>query len=81
MASSMDGATGWRQFTRITIPLISPTILVASVMAIIAAADLRPALRHHRGGPATRPRTAVMVIYDLHSSSCDSAAPRRSASS
>lgn len=65
MASSMDGATGWRQFTRITIPLISPTILVASVMAIIAALQIfdQPYVIT-RGGPGDATRTAVMVIYE-----------------
>ena len=36
-AAQVDGATSWRQFWRITFPLVSPTTLVASVMAIISA--------------------------------------------
>ena len=64
-ASSIDGATGWRQFQRITLPLVSPTMLVASVMAIIAALQIfdQPYVLT-RGGPGDATRTAVMVIYE-----------------
>lgn len=64
-ASSIDGATGWRQFWRITLPLISSTVLVASVMAIISALQIfdQPYVIT-RGGPGDATRTAVMVIYE-----------------
>ena len=64
-ASSIDGATGWRQFTQITLPLVSPTMLVASVMAIISALQIfdQPYVLT-RGGPGDETRTAVMVIYE-----------------
>ncbi len=64
-AASIDGASGWRQFSRITLPLVSPTILVASVMAIIAALQIfdQPYVLT-RGGPGDSTRTAVMVIYE-----------------
>ena len=64
-AASIDGATGWRQFRTITIPLISPTILVASVMAIISALQVfdQPYVLT-KGGPGNATRTAVMVIYE-----------------
>jgi multiple sugar transport system permease protein len=64
-ASSIDGATGWSQFRHITIPLISPTTLVASVMAIINALQIfdQPWVLT-RGGPGDETRTAVMVIYE-----------------
>ncbi|MFA4894918.1 MAG: sugar ABC transporter permease [Microbacterium sp.] len=64
-ASSLDGATGWKQFRQITIPLVSPTMLVASVMAIIGALQIfdQPYVLT-RGGPGDETRTAVMVIYE-----------------
>jgi multiple sugar transport system permease protein len=64
-ASSIDGATGWRQFRRITLPLLSPTLLVASVMAIISALQIfdQPYVLT-RGGPGDSTRTAVMVIFE-----------------
>lgn len=64
-AASIDGATGWAQFRNITLPLISPTMLVASVMAIISALQIfdQPWVLT-RGGPGDETRTAVMVIYE-----------------
>ncbi|MFT3876828.1 MAG: sugar ABC transporter permease [Propioniciclava sp.] len=64
-AASIDGATGWAQFRNITLPLISPTLLVASVMAIINALQIfdQPWVLT-RGGPGDETRTAVMVIYE-----------------
>lgn len=64
-ASSIDGATGWRQFRNITLPLVSPTILVASVMAIITALQVfdQPYVLT-RGGPGDSTRTVVMVVYE-----------------
>lgn len=64
-ASSIDGVTGWKQFRNITVPLVSPTLLVASVMAIISALQIfdQPYVLT-RGGPGDSTRTAVMVIYE-----------------
>lgn len=64
-AAAIDGATGWRQFRHITLPLVSPTILVASVMAIISALQIfdQPYVLT-RGGPGDATRTAVMVIFE-----------------
>jgi multiple sugar transport system permease protein len=64
-ASSIDGVTGWSQFRHITVPLLSPTILVASVMAIIGALQIfdQPYVLT-RGGPGDATRTAVMVIFE-----------------
>ncbi len=64
-ASSIDGVVGWPQFRHITLPLISPTMLVASVMAIISALQIfdQPWVLT-RGGPGDETRTAVMVIYE-----------------
>lgn len=64
-ASSIDGATGWRQFRNITLPLLSPTTLVASVMAVIGALQIfdQPYVLT-RGGPGDSTRTAVMVIFE-----------------
>lgn len=63
-ASSIDGAGGWRQFRHVTLPLLSPTTLVASVMAIISALQIfDQAYVLTRGGPGDSTRTVVMVIY------------------
>ncbi|ACQ79089.1 binding-protein-dependent transport systems inner membrane component [Beutenbergia cavernae DSM 12333] len=64
-ASAIDGATGWRQFRTITLPLVSPTMLVACVMSVISALQIfdQPWVLT-RGGPGDSTRTAVMVIYE-----------------
>jgi multiple sugar transport system permease protein len=64
-AGAIDGATGWRQFRHLTLPLVSPTVLVASVMAIISALQVfdQPYVLT-RGGPGDSTRTVVMVIYE-----------------
>ena len=64
-AASIDGAGGWRQFRTITFPLVSPTTLVASVMAIISALQIfdQPYVLT-RGGPGDATRTGWLVIYE-----------------
>jgi multiple sugar transport system permease protein len=64
-AASIDGATGWRKHFYVTLPLLSPTTLVASVMAIINALQVfdQPYVLT-RGGPGDSTRTAVMVIFE-----------------
>lgn len=64
-AASIDGARAWRRFASITLPLLSPTLLVASVMAVINALQVfdQPYVLT-RGGPGDSTRTVVMVIYE-----------------
>ncbi|UVJ38721.1 carbohydrate ABC transporter permease [Arthrobacter sp. CJ23] len=64
-AASLDGATGWRKHVHVTLPLLSPTTLLASVMAIISALQVfdQPYVLT-RGGPGDSTRTAVMVIFE-----------------
>jgi multiple sugar transport system permease protein len=64
-AASVDGVTGWRRFRHVTLPLVSPTLLVASVMSIISALQIfdQPYVLT-RGGPGDSTRTAVMVIFE-----------------
>ena len=64
-AGAIDGATGWRQFRSITLPLVSPTMLVACVMAVISALQVfdQPYVLT-RGGPGDSTRTAVMIVFE-----------------
>lgn len=64
-AASIDGARGPSQFRHVTLPLVSPTMLVASVMAVISALQIfdQPYVLT-RGGPGDSTRTAVMVIFE-----------------
>ena len=64
-ASSMDGATGIRQFFTITVPLISPMmffVTVTSVMATMQMFDHVFMVIGATGNPAM-PRTQTLVFY------------------
>ncbi len=36
-AAAIDGATGWRRFWRVTVPLISPTLLFVTIISFVAS--------------------------------------------
>lgn len=64
-AADVDGATGWQRFWRITLPMLSPILLFAAVVGVIAGLqifDLPYVMT--RGGPGDASRTAVMVLYE-----------------
>ena len=63
-AAAIDGAGPWRTLFRIKIPLISPTILFATVVAMINAMQLfdQPYIMT-KGGPGTATTTATISIY------------------
>ena len=63
-ASQIDGAGGWRTFLRIKVPLISPTILFAAVVALINAMQLfdQPYIMT-KGGPGTSTTTVTITMY------------------
>ena len=65
-AAYVDGATGWREFWHIYLPLVSPTLFLASVIGFIHAVQVfdHPCILT-RGGPGDANRTAVMLIYDV----------------
>lgn len=64
-AAEIDGASGWSHFRNITLPLISPSMLVASVTAMITALQVfdQPYVLT-RGGPGDSTRSAVMVVFE-----------------
>lgn len=64
-AAALDGATGLRKHLNVTLPLLSPTLLVASVVGIINALQVfeQPYVLTD-GGPGDSTRTVVMVIYE-----------------
>jgi multiple sugar transport system permease protein len=63
-AADVDGATGWRRLWAITLPMLSPTMLFATVVAVIGALQVftEPTVLTN-GGPGNATLTAVMVIY------------------
>jgi multiple sugar transport system permease protein len=64
-AADVDGAQGWRRLYHITIPLLSPTILFATVTGVVGALQVfeEPYIMT-RGGPGDASRTAVMVMFE-----------------
>ena len=64
-AADVDGAQGFRRLWSVTIPLLSPQILFATVTGVIGAIQVfeEPFIMT-RGGPGNSSRTAVMVMYE-----------------
>jgi multiple sugar transport system permease protein len=65
-AASIDGAGPLRTLFRIKVPLISPTILFAAVIALINAMQLfdQPYIMT-KGGPGTATTTATISMYQV----------------
>lgn len=64
-AADVDGANKRQQFLRITLPLLTPTILFLSVIGLIASIQIfaQPYVLT-QGGPGDASRTIVMYIYE-----------------
>ncbi len=64
-ASTIDGAGKWRQFFRITIPLISPVIFYNLVTQLVQAfQEFNGPYIITKGGPLNATRLVSMIIYD-----------------
>jgi multiple sugar transport system permease protein len=63
-SARIDGASAWRTFWSVTIPLISPTILLVSIVTMIAAMDVFvPIQVLTEGGPG---RSTTVISYLLY---------------
>jgi multiple sugar transport system permease protein len=65
-AAAIDGATGWRRFWFITLPLLRPVLLFVLVLNVIGAFQIfgQPfIMTTPPGGPEDSTRVAVMYIY------------------
>jgi multiple sugar transport system permease protein len=65
-AAEVDGATRWQQFSRITLPLLRPVLLVAVALRTIAAFrvfDIIYVLTGN-GGPADSTKVVAFYAYD-----------------
>ncbi|RDI34938.1 carbohydrate ABC transporter permease [Lentzea flaviverrucosa] len=61
-AAKIDGAGAWRRFRSITIPLISPTILLTSIITIVGSLQVFAQIAVlTQGGPGTS--TTVLIYY------------------
>lgn len=64
-AASLDGATPWRQFWQITLPLLKPVLLFVVVLNVIGSFQVFGQVYIiTRGGPELSTRTLVQYIYE-----------------
>lgn len=64
-AAKMDGANWWNTFWQITIPLLMPTILLASVLTMISSFQVFDIIQvMTEGGPNDQTRVLVLDIYN-----------------
>jgi len=64
-ASSIDGASPWQQITRITVPLLRPTIGLVLILQILASLKVFDQIYILlAGGPGNKTRPVIEYIYD-----------------
>jgi trehalose/maltose transport system permease protein len=63
-AASIDGATRWQKFTRVTLPLLRPTLLVALIFRTLDALRVFDVVFIMTGGGS---RTETMAVYNRRS--------------
>jgi len=65
-AARVDGATGWRTYRDITLPLLRPALLVASIINMINVFNSFPIIwAMTRGGPGSLTDTTTTHMYKL----------------
>ncbi len=64
-AAHIDGATGWQEFRRITVPLLRPTLLLVCTLTMISSFQVFVIFQvMTRGGPQNQTRSLTMEIYE-----------------
>lgn len=64
-AAAIDGARGWKRFTRITLPMLSPVIFFNVIIAVIASFQIfTQAYVMTGGGPGNATRFYVIRLYN-----------------
>ena len=65
-AAKVDGATAWRRFVHVTLPVLSPVTFFVVVITVIHSFQVfDQALVMTRGGPGTSTTTLVLYIYQV----------------
>ncbi|TVZ04518.1 sugar ABC transporter permease [Trebonia kvetii] len=65
-AASIDGATSWKAYLRVTLPLLRPAILVATLINVINVFNSFPIIwEMTRGGPGYQTATSTIFMIDL----------------
>jgi len=64
-AARVDGATAWRQFVSITLPLLRPILVFVLVTSVIGSFQIFDTIAvATEGGPAGATRTVIYYIYE-----------------
>ncbi len=64
-AAMLDGANAWQRFWKITVPMLMPTIMVCSIMSVLAALKAYQEVDVlTQGGPMNSTFTALYYAYD-----------------
>ena len=63
-AATIDGAKGWKMFARIKVPLLSPTLLMVSIITVIGSLKVFDSIKLMTdGGPENSTMVLVYYIY------------------
>jgi multiple sugar transport system permease protein len=64
-AASIDGASRWQTFGRVTLPLLNPQIVMVAILEIIFNFKVFDTVyATTQGGPAGASQTVIMLLYD-----------------
>jgi putative chitobiose transport system permease protein len=64
-AAILDGATRWQRFWRITVPMLRPTIMVCTILSVLAALKAYQEVDVlTQGGPMNSTFTGLYYAYD-----------------
>jgi multiple sugar transport system permease protein len=64
-AAAIDGASGWTQFWKLTLPLLRPVLVFVVVTSVIGSFQVFDTIAvTTQGGPAGSTRTIIYYIYD-----------------
>jgi multiple sugar transport system permease protein len=65
-AAALDGASAWQRFTRVTLPMLRPVILVVLTLGLIYTVKVFDVIMLvTQGGPANSSQTLTTYAYDL----------------
>ena len=65
-AATMDGANGWQKFTKVTIPMLTPTTFFCTIMMVISCFKIYDVVAiMTQGGPGRSTKMLVTYIFEL----------------
>ena len=65
-AATMDGANGWQKFSKVTLPMLTPTTFFCSIMMVISCFKIYDVVAiMTQGGPGRSTKMLVTYIFEL----------------